>query len=158
MMKIAVFSDSHGSTEPMCIAIEHFQPDLILHLGDGARDVKQIEALYPLIPLRNVAGNCDFSSNNLPDSLELTLEDVKIFMSHGHRYGVKYGYDTFLNTVYCSGATLGLFGHTHIPFYQDYDGITLFNPGSCGYFDPTYGELILEQGKVQCRHVKIPQD
>ena len=143
-MKIAVFSDSHGDTSNMCRAIEDYRPDHILHLGDGVRDAAAVAARYPGIPLQNVAGNCDMMPPGIPNFLVVTLG------------GVKMGLDGFLNSVHCSGAKLGLFGHTHEAVRRDFGSIQLFNPGSCGRgHRPTYGQLLIENGEVFCKIVQI---
>ena len=38
-MKLLIFSDSHGSAAPLCAVTRRERPDLVLHLGDGSRDV-----------------------------------------------------------------------------------------------------------------------
>ena len=43
-MRIVVFSDSHGSVEPMLHAVREEKPDLVLHLGDHARDAEALAA------------------------------------------------------------------------------------------------------------------
>ena len=149
-MKIAVFSDSHGSIDGMCSAIKTYKPEMILHLGDGVRDVEEIERLYPQMPVLNVRGNCDFRTVNTPETLVVTIEGVKMFLAHGHRHGVKTDLDAFLNAVYFSGSVLGLYGHTHIPQVRQFEEITLFNPGSCSHYRPTYGQLLVEKGKFHC--------
>ena len=42
-MRILVFSDSHGSTWRMRDALlDHPEADMIIHLGDGERDVENL--------------------------------------------------------------------------------------------------------------------
>ena len=155
-MNIAVFSDSHGDTANMCRAIEAYEPDHILHLGDGVRDAAAVAARYPGIPLQNVAGNCDLTPEDVPQSLLIELGGVRIFAAHGHRHGVRMSLDSFLNSVHCSGAKLGLFGHTHEAVRRDFGSIQIFNPGRCGQGPrPTSGQLLIENGEVFCKIVNI---
>ena len=58
-MKIAVFSDTHGSTARMLSAAEALRPDALVHLGDYERDADCLAAAFPEIPLYRVCGNCD---------------------------------------------------------------------------------------------------
>ncbi len=153
-MKLAVFSDSHNYIENMLKVMEDFKPDYIIHLGDKVEDADALSKHYMHLPLLSVSGNCDYAPT-VPDNRLVELGGVRIFMAHGHRHGVKLGTDAFLNSVYCSGAQLGLFGHTHIPFHKDFDGLQLLNPGSCGYMHPTYGQIIIENGIAKCQIVKI---
>lgn len=154
-MKIAVFSDSHGETENMCAAVDSFSPDCLIHLGDKVEDAEFLSRRFPLLPLHSVAGNCDYAPT-VPDSKLIELGGVRIFLAHGHRHGVKYTLDSFLNSTYCAGASLGLFGHTHTPLCRDFGGIQLLNPGTCGYFGgPTYAQIQIENGSAFCKIVKI---
>lgn len=86
-MKIAVFSDSHGSGQKMLDAIEQIQPDMVVHLGDGERDVQLVRERYPSLPLHAVCGNCDYRTEK-PESQLFDVNGVKIFITHGHIYGV----------------------------------------------------------------------
>ncbi|MCD8343387.1 MAG: metallophosphatase family protein [Oscillospiraceae bacterium] len=153
-MKIAVFSDSHGFTDNMKAAVRECRPDLIIHLGDLRRDASVLDAEFPTTALLAVPGNCDLP-NREPDTLCLDLEGVRIFLAHGHRHGVKMGLDAFLNSVYCSGSALGLYGHTHAARITETNGLTAFNPGACGAVNPSYGIVMLQDGKFDCRIVRL---
>lgn len=128
-MKLLVFSDSHGKTEPMCRMIEREKPDLVVHLGDYVRDAEALRAQFPQLPLKNVCGNCD-RDLGAPVREEFSFDGVQIFACHGHRYNVKYGLDPLKNALWFSGARLALFGHTHRAMCEDFDGLTLLNPGT----------------------------
>ncbi|NCC68247.1 MAG: metallophosphoesterase [Clostridia bacterium] len=132
VMKIAVFSDSHGRTAPIIAGIKAEKPDSLLFLGDGARDLDKIKAQFPDIPLRAVRGNCDYDSY-LPVSDVITADGVRIFLTHGHLYGVKsknlYALAEVANQ---SGATLALYGHTHTARIEPVGSVITLNPGSCG--------------------------
>ena len=144
-MKILVFSDSHGDTEPMRRLIRRHSPDAVLHLGDHAADAEEIRLDFPETVFWTVRGNCDLASG-VPLREELSLEGVHIFMTHGHAYQVKYGMDSFLNTALCSGAALALYGHTHVPDSQFIEGMWAINPGSIRY-GGTYCLIEAEKGK-----------
>ena len=154
-MKIAVFSDSHGNVENMLAAVDDYRPDCIIHLGDKVEDADFIAAHCPRPAFHSVAGNCDYAPT-VENAKLIELEGVRIFLAHGHRHGVKLGLDSFLNSVYCSGASLGLFGHTHVPLCREFGSIQLFNPGSCGSFGrPTYGQILIQNGSAFCKIVEI---
>ena len=61
-MDILVFSDSHGREGRIKEAIDRQikKPDAIIFLGDGLRDIGNIEA--DGIPILSVSGNCDIGS------------------------------------------------------------------------------------------------
>lgn len=154
-MKIAVFSDSHGNVENMFSAVESFSPNVIIHLGDKVEDADFIASRFPGLPFHSVAGNCDYAPA-VPDSKLIEIDGVHIFLAHGHRHGVKLSLDSFLNSVYCSGAALGLFGHTHCALFREIGGIQLLNPGTCQSCSrPTYGQIIIKNHTPFCKIAEI---
>lgn len=155
-MKLAVFSDSHGYTVKMMKAIEAISPDLIIHLGDGGVDVEKIEKQFPLLPLKAVKGNCDFSSR-LPETDLFTVSGVKIFLTHGHLFGVKNGTEALISKAEKLGADIVMYGHTHVASYFKNGNTHVLNPGSCSFSTaPSYAEVIItEKGKISCRIVRL---
>ena len=83
----------------MVRAIRQQRPDAVFHLGDCERDTQRLEKEFPDLPLYRVCGNCDREPVN-PEVLQLTLDGVKFFLTHGHRYSVKYTLDALLNAAY----------------------------------------------------------
>lgn len=150
-MKVLVLSDSHGFAENLFQAVEQERPDYVIHLGDGARDVHMLCEAQPLLPVAQVAGNCDFSAYDLPETRIAEYGGVRVWMCHGHRFGVKSG---LLRLDYAARevqAQVALFGHTHQPFCEYHNGLWLMNPGTCGYSSrPTCGILIIHGGAVTC--------
>lgn len=149
MLKVAVFSDTHGNPDFMRNAIKSCSPDAIIHCGDGARDVVAMERAFPEIPIYSVLGNCDFSQN-VPLVRTIELGGVKIFLAHGHTYGVKYeGLDRIGYAAKEAGASLAIFGHTHTPLCRHLGSVTIINPGSAGYgSDPTWGVLEIDNENI----------
>lgn len=156
-MKLAVFSDTHGRTDGMLRAIRTANPDAVLHLGDYERDTHCIREAFPGRLLCAVSGNCDARPEN-PDTALFTLGGVRIFASHGHRYGVKFSLDALLNAGYFSDAALILFGHTHEAMHEELAGTHILNPGSAGMGARcTYGLVTLQDGKIiSCSIQPIP--
>jgi len=147
-MRILVMSDSHGSKKNMFDALEIESPDVILHLGDNIRDCYDIEALHPEVMLRSVKGNCDQGYPGL-EMDRFTLEGKKIFMTHGHLFNVKIGKKTLLDSAAASDIDILLFGHTHIPYHNEKDGLLAINPGSIGK-EKSYAVLEIKNGVVEC--------
>ena len=151
-MFIAVFSDTHGAYRPMLDAVREHKPDCVIHLGDGADDVKELERSFPQLPVLAVAGNCDPDSL-LPETRTVTLCGITFFLTHGHRYAVRYGkLDTLLYAAELSGAQFAVFGHTHKAYFDEIEGIFALNPGSAGRGRPnTWARLIIgEKGEIDC--------
>ena len=155
-MKLMVFSDSHGNSELMLRAIGQGEPDMIIHLGDGARDVGRIETQFPRIPLKAVKGNCDFSSN-FPGAELFSVGKVRIFITHGHIYGVKWTLSPLIEEATARGADIVMYGHTHTACYSTESGLHVLNPGTCGYPpSPSYAEVTIDdRGEVFCRIIRL---
>lgn len=130
-MKILVFSDSHGTLKYMEQAIKTQQPDHVLHLGDHVRDAETLMTQFPHLPITYVAGNCDYG-NPTPTEKIITLEGVRIFLTHGHRYQVKYMYLRAIYAALEEEADILLFGHTHHAECFAYKGLWAMNPGAAG--------------------------
>lgn len=169
-MEILVFSDSHGKTEGMRRALraQIKRPDLILHLGDGAGDLEYLSMRQ--IPSVSVRGNCDWFTVATHLAEERCFEEMgyKIFMTHGHRYGVKSGVRELLTRAVELGADIVLFGHTHQPYEETIPagtvvcGVTLehplylFNPGSIGRMETrnglSFGTVTLTKNGILTAH------
>lgn len=150
MKKIYIFSDTHGGVG-RCLDILRDAESVggIIHAGDCENDARYISDAFPNIPVYSVRGNCDFFSQT-PNELVCEVEGVRIFVTHGHMYDVKYesNYRSLVKRAKEAGADLTVFGHTHIP-YLDTDGkFTVVNPGSMRY-GRTYAVASLENGSVR---------
>lgn len=150
-MKIAVFSDTHGSTKGMLNAVREYRPDQIIHLGDGNTDLRKLQQEFPDIPVHCVCGNCDRDCP-VPETLTVDLGGVTAFLTHGHLYRVRYRLDTLLYAAEDSGAKIAMFGHTHRAGFDVMDGIFVLNPGTAGVgSDRTWAKLeISSDGKISC--------
>lgn len=153
-MKIVVFSDSHRDISNMAEIIRQEQPDLVLHLGDLCEDIEEIQGMFPLLALQNVCGNCD-GFTDTPEQRVLQVPGARILMMHGHRYGVKQTYRPAIAAARELHADILLFGHTHLPYCENLDGLWVLNPGSCQGHRGTYGRIFLENGKILCYTIPI---
>jgi len=158
-MRILVISDSHGNAGRFRLALEA-QPSAktVLFLGDGLREAEDIANRFPDRTFYAVRGNCDFFAASLTANTPETREEIfggkKIFMTHGHIYGVKGGCGRLEDAAKACGADIALFGHTHIP-YTDYDdGIYYMNPGSLGY-GGEYGFIDITPAGIVTNIVKL---
>ena len=151
MTKIIVFSDSHGTAANMIQAVNLYQPDLCLHLGDGENDLITLQDRFPALKIVSVPGNCD-SFSPMQRKRVLEVDGKRIFMTHGDMYHVRYE-ENYLTIRYAAleeNADIVLFGHTHQP-YMDYTmGLHIMNPGSVGRGpNPTFGIIeITDQGQL----------
>lgn len=161
-MKIVVFSDSHGDFNALNkIVLKNKDADMFLHLGDGEQDFEDIKMLYPQYQFEGVCGNCDFREE-LPVFHVLEVCNKKIFMTHGHAFGVRFGTQYIETELLKHDADIGLFGHTHIPVTKLFAGRYIMNPGSVSLPRQmprikTYGIIELHQdGRVNMFHKEVP--
>ena len=175
-MEFLIFSDSHGRTEGLELALKRQikRPDGIFFLGDGVRDAERLEIGNAL--LYDVTGNCDWFScfcgeGNAPTERTVEMEGHRILMTHGHLFGVKSGVGGLLGHAVEVGADIVLFGHTHVPKERylprgsEIGGVTLekplyvLNPGSIGSARDGSGEgfatLELTQSGVSFNTVRL---
>lgn len=172
-MDILIFSDSHGRGDGMARAFsaQRRRVDAVLFLGDGLRDLDGAE--FGSASVVSVRGNCDWSlfSDGTPEECTLDLEGHRIFLTHGHRYGVKSGTGALLAHAIAAGADIVLFGHTHeafsevLPAGEKFGTLTLsrplylFNPGSVGYdgdgMGRSFGTLTLTPDTVLLSHGRL---
>ena len=165
-MKVLVLSDSHGNLTNMVRAVEAESPHMIVHLGDGWREARQLHGQFPMLPFYQVPGNCDFRPSEPAEQL-LFWEEKRVLICHGHTYGVLSLIDILVDGRYVDVLRAGyaaeeenldlfLFGHTHQPLV-DMRGKTLFlNPGSIGdHFRPFYGIITLQNSHLDGHTVPL---
>lgn len=147
MKNIYVFSDTHRSID-RCVEVLNNtgKADAIIHCGDLVSDAETIGYIFPDIPMYNVRGNCD--SLGTLNELEIIIDGVKIFITHGHMYAVK----STLMQIRMKGKEIGadivVFGHTHKPICDTDGKMTVLNPGSARDTH-TYAVIKIENGKVR---------
>ena len=150
-MRIVVFSDSHNNISRMEKVLNTLVGvDAVIHAGDGKTDLDEVAENHPEIKFYGVRGNCD--GGLAQSEMLITLEDKKIFVSHGHLYNVKTEVEWNYETIRDKGRDLGVdavvFGHTHIPYNKNWGDIVVMNPGSIKY-SGTYGVIEIENGKLK---------
>lgn len=131
-MRILVVSDTHGRLRKFDTALGMEGPvDAVFHLGDiqGTEDYFELAAECPVYM---VAGNNDDFSD-LPLEKEVTLAGKKIFMAHGHCQDVHAGTCRIVNEGIKRGVDIVMFGHTHVPYLYEEEGILVLNPGSLSF-------------------------
>lgn len=129
-MRIVVVSDTHTFIDKAVNAIKKLKDiDLIIHLGDYVRDAQRIKEQLN-IDMICVRGNGDSLETDVEEDKIIEVENKKIFLTHGHNYGVY----TTLNDIFYKGKQLNadvvLYGHTHIALIVEHEDILILNPGS----------------------------
>lgn len=144
-MKILVLSDSHGNFDAIYDIAEKENPDLIIHLGDGA---KEAEDLGYSVEKRvvSVRGNCDWGSR-LESELIYESAGKRLFICHGHTFSVKSGIGSIIESAHTHDCDVLLFGHTHQQLYLVDRGMHVLNPGSAGYMKQ-YGIIDISDNEI----------
>lgn len=131
-MKILVISDSHREKRNLYQVLEREKPlDLMIHCGDLQEDDFELELLAEC-KMEAVAGNMDFYSG-LPVQKEFHIGNYKVFLTHGHMYGVNFGEQELIRTAEEVGANIVMYGHTHRPVLRREGDILVLNPGSISF-------------------------
>lgn len=165
-MKWLIASDIHGSAfwcEKLLRAFEEEKADRLLLLGDllyhGPRnDLPDGYAPKEVFRLLNqykekifaVRGNCDAEIDQavldfpmMADYCLLEAGNRLVFATHGHIYN-----DSSLPPL-MPGSIL-LHGHTHVPRFEERDGILFINPGSAALpkDGPVHAYMLLEGSRL----------
>lgn len=134
-MKIAILGDSHnhlGVLDRLHQEGRFHDVELILHTGDMYNDGIYLEELTG-IKVVAVKGNADPVYAPGEEETVLELEGYKIFLTHGHQYGVKDTNDRLFYRGKEIGANIVVFGHSHIPLTIEEENMLMLNPGSIGF-------------------------
>lgn len=156
-MKIIVVSDTHGDSERLQeVLAENKDFDMLIHLGDGENDFRDVQTLYPTKGMVYVAGNCDYGLHD-EDHIAI-VRGQRIFCCHGHRYRVDCGVELLAAAALRNECTIALYGHTHVPKIETLNGVQVMNPGSLtlprGGSKRSYGVIeISERGAADLRIV-----
>ncbi len=162
-MKILICSDTHRVNDNFYRMLEEVPSvDLIIHCGDAEGTECEMEAIAGC-EMEVVSGNNDFFTV-LPKERVLDIAGNKILVTHGHYYRVSAGYERLAEEAAARGCNMAFFGHTHLPYMGELNGVFLVNPGSLTYprqFGrvPTY--VIMEvddKGEVRFTQCSITWD
>ncbi len=129
-MKILVLSDTHSNIKGIISVLKkHEDINEIFFLGDCVSDIECVKEQFGHKNFHVVFGNCDISRNYKSADI-FTINHIRIFFTHGHKYGVKYTLENIKATARENNCTLALFGHTHCSLSVYEDGLYIVNPGS----------------------------
>ncbi len=160
--RIGVVSDTHVPSRAPCVpdaVLRHFEDvELILHAGDLS-SLAVLDQLSAYAPVEAVQGNVELPEvvAALPLKREIVVGGCAIGLVHilGERaHYVRNARREF------PGARVVVFGHSHVPFLDDRDGLLLLNPGSATdrRRQPacTVALLIIEDGRPRAEHITLP--
>ena len=156
-MQIGVVSDTHmviSSIERLEKEIDGV--DMLIHLGDNVEDIATLKKHYKG-EIINVKGNCDFSVS-VPSDRLIEVDGKKIFLTHGHRYGVKENLSRLRYKALETGSDIVLYGHTHIANIKFDEGIWYINPGSASLprdGDRSYAIININEEKIEPKLIRF---
>ena len=121
MHKIGILSDTHGLLRPEVLeALKGCE--MIFHGGDINKQ-EILDQLGEIAPVVVVRGNNDKEwAEHLPVTITGELYGIQYFMVHNKKQIPKN----------LSGISLVIYGHSHKYDIKEENGVTFFNPGSCG--------------------------
>ncbi len=167
-MKFVIASDIHGSAYwcgKLMEVLEEEKPDKLLLLGDvlyhGPRnDLPRDYAPKQVIPMLTkwadrilcVRGNCEAEVDQMvlpfPCMSDYTVVadgDRTLYLTHGHLWNPE-------KLPKLAPGTVFLYGHTHVKFDREIDGIRCLNPGSVSIpKDGSHSCLIYDNGTFTVR-------
>ena len=132
--KILVVSDNHRKLDNIYQLLEE-NPDIsyFIHLGDSEGSEDAIRTHLPKgCESYFVQGNNDFFAY-LPKEIEMRLGKERLFLTHGHLYGVGFDLQGLADEARARNCSMALFGHTHRPFSRVVNGVLCINPGSINF-------------------------
>ena len=155
MKTVTVISDTHGNRavfEKLETVLA--ESDYILHLGDTSADGEFLRKKYPE-KTHVINGNCDPLKLGEDEEI-LEIENVKIFLCHGHKYSVKSTRHPLAEKAESLNCNVALYGHTHKAKEEIYGNFTVLNPG-CGnsYSQTSYLYMVVNGDKVVYKHVAV---
>lgn len=144
MKKIIVLSDNHSETGILYdVYQKHEDAAAFFHLGDSEFKYDDTE----LSLFQRVKGNMDFYPE-FPENQVVSVGDYRIFLTHGHRYGVNSSRQQLAQAAVAHDAVVALYGHTHVAKYEHMQGVHVINPGSISQsrsgIEETYAEIVLD--------------
>ena len=121
MKQILVVSDSHCNHDALMYLYSLYPKAVAyLHLGDSQESASYI---YPFITIK---GNNDYMISE--EYRIVNIEHLKIYMIHGHQMYLNK--DNMVAKANRYGCNVFMYGHTHVPFYEFYNGVHILNPGA----------------------------
>ena len=156
-MKFLVFSDSHGDMAAMSSVMrKHRSAEVVMFCGDGCNDLAKLRMDHPDKAFFAVSGNCDWYCSE-PNYQVLELAGKKIFITHGHMFGVKQSIERLINVGRQNGCDIVLFGHTHKQLTTVEGGMLVLNPGSIGY-GGRYSIIEIDEKTGKIKATEYPDD
>lgn len=136
---ILIISDYHKKENEVLNLIKELNPEHVLCCGDGESELD----FYSENNIISVKGNCDYVS--LPLTKVIEIEGKRFVIVHGHNHDVYFDVFKLYLLAKSENCDYVLYGHTHKQYYEEYEGVTIINPGALkegNYAFITKGEVV----------------
>lgn len=122
-----VMSDSHGDRQIVQDLKDYYQGKVVAIFHNGDSELDGRDPVWQGVHV--VQGNCDWQGP-YPATNIVEVADLRIAQTHGHLYGINFGFERLDLFAQEARADICLYGHLHVPDAWK-NGTTLFiNPGS----------------------------
>lgn len=135
-MKVGIISDSHGNYKNIEEAVKWLvgveKVELFIHLGDNYEDADFVEEISYLPVIRVPGVYCEqYFDPTIPNRIIEDFNGKKVLISHTSETHSNDLPDDLRPEEMIANKEIDfiLFGHTHIPYLEENNGIILFNPG-----------------------------
>ena len=132
MQRIMIVSDTHKRHGNLMEALyNEGKIDMLIHLGDieGEEDIITDMAGCKVLM---VPGNNDYYAR-YDKEIETKIGKYKVLLTHGHYYYVSLDLQVIKQECKSRGFDIVMFGHTHKPYIEIDEDVTILNPGSVSY-------------------------
>ena len=151
--KIIILSDNHRQLEPLeKVKAAHPDAYCFIHCGDACLPIQYLDGFAV------VEGNND-EWKAFPDFRIIEVGNHKIYITHGHREGLLFGYGHLIEKAKANGCDIICFGHTHQYTDITEKGIRILNPGSIWRnrdgSDPSYMVMELSDDSIDVKRMTI---
>jgi putative phosphoesterase len=148
MKRILVVSDLHGMRHKLERVLELAgDVNYIISLGD--QGISPIAFHHPFVTM--VKGNLPGDYGDKYEEV-LEIDGHLVFITHGHRYFVHDTVEILVKRAKQLNCDIALFGHTHMVYAKNIDGILTLNPGSAfsprNQIPPSYLLLTINDSEV----------
>ena len=152
-MKVVLTSDVHGKINTLQeITKEHQDAFMFVDCGDTELSPDRVA------PFISVEGNND-RYFEFPETRVLQLGKIKVLVIHSHQVMMFKRDATLAKKARAVGAKAVFFGHYHIFYDKEVDGVRLISPGSLFYnrdqSQPSYAIVDIEEKNIKVTRVNI---
>lgn len=152
MIRLCCVSDNHRKVEVLDRIMKNYPNcDAYLHAGDSELDWDTLSAWTAV-----VAGNNDYNLD-FNDIEVVTVKGYRILLTHSHLVVSSKRIERLVAMAHQYQCQMVVFGHTHVFFAKEVDGVFLFNPGSVyynrDYSDPCFGVVEVDELTYKVKNV-----